>query len=41
MQKFYFNRKDEDSLILVEAEINGMPVSLALDTGASHKMRQP
>ncbi len=36
MQKFYFDRTDEDSLILVEAEINGMPISMALDTGASH-----
>jgi len=36
MQKFYFNRANEDSLILVRAEINGTPVSMALDTGASH-----
>jgi len=36
MQKIYFHRGNEDSLILVQAEINGTPVSMALDTGASH-----
>jgi len=36
MQKIYFHRVNEDSLILVRAEINGTPVSMALDTGASH-----
>jgi len=36
MQKFYFNRANDDSLILIQAEINGTPISMVLDTGASH-----
>jgi len=36
MQKFYFNRANDDSLILIQAEINGTPIPMVLDTGASH-----
>jgi gag-polyprotein putative aspartyl protease len=33
---FHFKRKDEESLVLVFAEIDSEPVTLALDTGATH-----
>jgi hypothetical protein len=35
-KSFYFELEDEDSLILVDAEIDELPITLALDTGATH-----
>jgi predicted aspartyl protease len=35
---FKFNLDDADSLILITGEIQGQPLTLALDTGASHSV---
>lgn len=34
--KYKFDLGDDDSLILVDAEIDEMPFTLAIDTGATH-----
>ncbi len=34
--EFKFNLPDDESLILVDSEINDLPFTLAIDTGATH-----
>lgn len=34
--EYKFEREDEESLILIDAEIDELPFTLALDTGATH-----